>query len=64
MKNLPKYIDEDRLRNLFSEKGEITDVKLMRTKYFSYPTLDLFLPFVELFWLLQDIILTLLHRFW
>ena len=37
MKNLPKYIDDNRLRTLFSEKGEITDVKLMRTKYYSYP---------------------------
>lgn len=32
VKNLPKYIDDNRLRSLFSEKGEITDVKLMRTK--------------------------------
>ena len=40
MKNLPKHIDDHRLRTLFSEKGEITDVKLMRTKYFSYPCLD------------------------
>ncbi|KAG7015160.1 MRD1, partial [Cucurbita argyrosperma subsp. argyrosperma] len=32
VKNLPKFIDDNRLRTLFSEKGEITDVKLMRTK--------------------------------
>ncbi|XP_054798328.1 uncharacterized protein LOC129303204 isoform X2 [Prosopis cineraria] len=32
VKNLPKYVAEDRLRDLFSQKGEITDVKLMRTK--------------------------------
>jgi hypothetical protein len=32
VKNLPKYVAEDRLRELFSQKGEITDVKLMRTK--------------------------------
>ncbi|KAG7031177.1 MRD1, partial [Cucurbita argyrosperma subsp. argyrosperma] len=32
VKNLPKHIDDHRLRTLFSEKGEITDVKLMRTK--------------------------------
>ena len=42
VKNLPKFIDDNRLRTLFSEKGEITDVKLMRTKYFSYPILDSF----------------------
>ncbi|WJX93133.1 hypothetical protein P8452_74697 [Trifolium repens] len=32
VKNLPKYVTEDRLRDLFSQKGEITEVKLMRTK--------------------------------
>ncbi|KAL4616315.1 hypothetical protein ACB092_07G190200 [Castanea dentata] len=32
VKNLPKYVVEDRLRELFSQKGEITDAKLMRTK--------------------------------
>ncbi|MED6138465.1 hypothetical protein PIB30_074456, partial [Stylosanthes scabra] len=32
VKNIPKYATEDRLREFFSEKGEITDVKLMRTK--------------------------------
>ncbi|XP_061352863.1 multiple RNA-binding domain-containing protein 1-like [Gastrolobium bilobum] len=32
VKNLPKYVAEDRLREFFSQKGEITDVKLMRTK--------------------------------
>ncbi|CAJ2657206.1 unnamed protein product [Trifolium pratense] len=32
VRNLPKYVVEDRLRQLFSEKGEITEVKLMRTK--------------------------------
>ncbi|XP_065620829.1 multiple RNA-binding domain-containing protein 1 isoform X2 [Quercus suber] len=32
VKNLPKYVAEDRLRELFSQKGEITDAKLMRTK--------------------------------
>ncbi|CAK8561013.1 unnamed protein product [Lathyrus sativus] len=31
VKNLPKYVAEDRLRELFSQKGEITDVNL-RTK--------------------------------
>ncbi|KAI4372643.1 hypothetical protein MLD38_010847 [Melastoma candidum] len=32
VKNLPKYAAEDRLREVFSQKGEITDVKVMRTK--------------------------------
>ncbi|KAK7301425.1 hypothetical protein RJT34_12289 [Clitoria ternatea] len=33
VKNLPKYVVEDRLREFFSQKGgEITDVKIIRTK--------------------------------
>ncbi|KAF7831239.1 multiple RNA-binding domain-containing protein 1 [Senna tora] len=32
VKNLPKYVAEDRLRELFSQKGEITDVQLRRTE--------------------------------
>ncbi|XP_059446252.1 multiple RNA-binding domain-containing protein 1 [Corylus avellana] len=32
VKNLPKYVGEDRIRDLFSRKGEVTDAKLMRTK--------------------------------
>lgn len=32
VKNLPNYVKEDRLREFFSQKGEVTDVKLMRTK--------------------------------
>ncbi|XVF27207.1 hypothetical protein REPUB_Repub14bG0087200 [Reevesia pubescens] len=32
VKNLPKHLAEDRLREFFSQKGEITDAKLMRTK--------------------------------
>ncbi|XP_015867867.3 uncharacterized protein LOC107405344 isoform X1 [Ziziphus jujuba] len=32
VKNLPKHATEDRLRNFFSQKGEVTDAKLMRTK--------------------------------
>lgn len=31
MKNLPKYVAEDRLREYFSQKGEVTDAKIMRT---------------------------------
>ena len=34
VKNLPKYTTEDRLREFFSQKGEVTDVKLARTRYF------------------------------
>ncbi|XP_021736206.1 multiple RNA-binding domain-containing protein 1-like [Chenopodium quinoa] len=32
VKNLPKYATEDRLKEFFSEKGEVTDAKLMRTR--------------------------------
>ncbi|XP_052209349.1 uncharacterized protein LOC127812867 [Diospyros lotus] len=32
VKNLPKYATEERLRDFFSQKGEVTDAKLMRTK--------------------------------
>ncbi|PKA62790.1 Polyadenylate-binding protein 2 [Apostasia shenzhenica] len=32
VKNLPRYVKEDRLREFFSRKGEVTDAKLMRTK--------------------------------
>ncbi|XP_009772604.1 multiple RNA-binding domain-containing protein 1 [Nicotiana sylvestris] len=32
VKNLPKYVAEDRLREFFSQKGEVTDAKLMRTQ--------------------------------
>ncbi|KAL2474679.1 nucleotide binding [Abeliophyllum distichum] len=32
VKNLPRYVSEDRLREFFSQKGEVTDAKLMRTK--------------------------------
>lgn len=31
-KHLPKYVTEDRLREFFSQKGEVTDVKIMRTR--------------------------------
>ncbi|GAB4818001.1 hypothetical protein N2152v2_005047 [Parachlorella kessleri] len=32
VKNLPKHVDEKRLREHFSAKGEVTDAKIMRTK--------------------------------
>ncbi|KAL8508685.1 hypothetical protein ACS0TY_019075 [Phlomoides rotata] len=32
VKNLPKYVAENNLRDFFSQKGEVTDAKLMRTK--------------------------------
>ncbi|GJN18972.1 hypothetical protein PR202_gb06195 [Eleusine coracana subsp. coracana] len=32
VKNLPKGADERRLREVFSQKGEVTDAKVMRTK--------------------------------
>ena len=32
VKNIPKHATDDRLRKLFSEKGEVTDAKVMRSK--------------------------------
>lgn len=32
VKNLPKYVDEARLREHFEAKGEVTDAKIVRTK--------------------------------
>ncbi|KAG5562409.1 hypothetical protein RHGRI_005218 [Rhododendron griersonianum] len=32
VKNLPKNVNEKRLREFFSQKGEVTDAKIMRTK--------------------------------
>ncbi len=32
VKNLPKYVDDRRLRDLFAAKGEVTDSKIMRTR--------------------------------
>lgn len=31
MKNIPKYVTEDRLREFFAQRGEVTDAKLKRT---------------------------------
>lgn len=33
MKNIPKHITEARLKAHFATKGEVTDVKIMKTKY-------------------------------
>lgn len=32
VKNLPKYVDDRRLRDHFAAKGEVTDAKIMRTR--------------------------------
>jgi RNA recognition motif-containing protein len=32
VKSLPKYVNEDRVREHFSSKGEVTDVKVLRTR--------------------------------
>lgn len=32
VKNMPKYADEQRLREHFSQKGEVTDAKVVRTR--------------------------------
>eukprot|EP00201_Polytomella_parva_P013824 CAMPEP_0175073562 /NCGR_PEP_ID=MMETSP0052_2-20121109/20661_1 /TAXON_ID=51329 ORGANISM="Polytomella parva, Strain SAG 63-3" /NCGR_SAMPLE_ID=MMETSP0052_2 /ASSEMBLY_ACC=CAM_ASM_000194 /LENGTH=203 /DNA_ID=CAMNT_0016341445 /DNA_START=32 /DNA_END=639 /DNA_ORIENTATION=+ len=31
VKNIPKYVDEKRLNEFFSQKGDVTDVKILRT---------------------------------
>ncbi len=33
VKNLPKYVDDRRLREHFAAKGEVTDAKVMRTRW-------------------------------
>lgn len=33
VKNLPKYVDDRRLREHFAAKGEVTDSKVMRTRW-------------------------------
>lgn len=32
VKNLPKYVNEPRLKEYFSTRGEVTDVKILRTR--------------------------------
>jgi multiple RNA-binding domain-containing protein 1 len=32
IKNIPKYLNETRLKEHFGSKGEVTDVKILRTK--------------------------------
>lgn len=32
VKNIPKHIDDTRLKEHFSQKGEVTDAKVMRTR--------------------------------
>lgn len=32
VKNLPKYVTEKRLRDHFAVKGEVTDVKILKTR--------------------------------
>eukprot|EP00951_Prasinocladus_malaysianus_P023967 scaffold205466_cov34-Prasinocladus_malaysianus.AAC.3 len=33
VKNLPRHATEARIKDTFSSKGEVTDVKILRTKY-------------------------------
>ena len=35
VKNIPKTITNDRLRKYFEEKGQVTDVKILKTPYVS-----------------------------
>ena len=32
VKNIPKYVNETRLKEFFSSKGEVTDVKVLKTR--------------------------------
>ncbi len=32
VKNLPKYLSDDRLKKHFAVKGEVTDVKVLKTR--------------------------------
>mgnify|MGYP004719081827 FL=1 len=56
MKNLPKYVGEDRLREFFSQKGEVTDAKLMRTKYTSFCGCWLLIFDINYFMQYEDVI--------
>ena len=40
VKNLPRYVTEERLREHFAEKGEVTDAKIIRTRCVSVITLN------------------------
>lgn len=33
VKNLPKYVDEGRLKEHFGSHGEVTDCRVIRTRY-------------------------------
>ena len=33
VKNLPKHVTEDKLKAFFSQKGQVTDVKILKKKY-------------------------------
>lgn len=37
VKNLPRYATEARLRESFASQGEVTDVKLLKTRYVRRP---------------------------
>jgi multiple RNA-binding domain-containing protein 1 len=37
VKNIPKHMKEDRLRQHFGQRGEVTDVKIMKTAYYPSP---------------------------
>lgn len=36
VKNIPKHVTEERLRKHFSQKGVVTDVKILKRKYDCY----------------------------
>ena len=36
VKNLPKHVTEDKLKAFFSQKGQVTDVKILKKKYLEF----------------------------
>lgn len=44
VKNVPKHVNEARLKEHFAAQGEVTDVKLLRTRWVPPPPPDGFLP--------------------
>lgn len=44
VKNIPKYLDEKRLKEHFSAKGQVTDVKILKTRWVVFALI----PFVDL----------------
>ena len=41
VKNIPKHLKDDRLREHFAARGEVTDVKILKTRCVLIPPLSL-----------------------